>query len=54
MKFKKPKFWDKKHPNLISYILFPLTFLLEANNFFLKFKSKKKLKSKQYVLVIFI
>ncbi len=46
MKFKKPKFWDKKHPNLISYILFPLTFLLEANNFLLKFKSKKKIKIK--------
>ena len=42
MKFEKPKFWDFKKPNLISYLLFPLTLLISLNNFFLKFKSKKK------------
>ena len=42
MKFKKPKFWDFKKPSLISYLLFPFTFLISLNNFFLKFKSKKK------------
>ena len=42
MKFKKPKFWDLKKPNLISYILFPFTLFIFLNNFFLKLKSKKK------------
>ena len=42
MKFKKPKFWDFKKPNLISYLLFPFTLLISLNNFFLRFKSKKK------------
>ena len=42
MKFKKPKFWDFKKPNLISHLLFPFTLLISLNNFFLKFKSKKK------------
>ena len=40
MKLKKPKFWDNKHPNFISYILLPLTFPFIINNFFLKFKKK--------------
>ena len=39
MKFKKPKFWDYQRPNLLSYILLPLTFPLIINNFLL---SKKK------------
>ena len=41
MKFKKPKFWDLKKPNIISYLLFPLTLFISINNLFLKFKSKK-------------
>ena len=40
MKLKKPKFWDYKRPNLISYLLLPLTFPLIINNFILKFKKK--------------
>ena len=48
MKFKKPKFWDYKKPNLLSYLLLPLTFPLIINNFFLKSKknhdSKKRIK----------
>ena len=40
MKLKKPKFWDYKQPNLISYLLLPLTFPLIINNFILKFKKK--------------
>jgi tetraacyldisaccharide 4'-kinase len=40
MKLKKPKFWDYKRPNFISYILLPLTFPLIINNFLLKFKKK--------------
>ena len=45
MKFKKPKFWDLKKPNLLSYVLFPFTVLVRINNFFLNnkrlFKSDK-------------
>ena len=39
---KKPKFWDLKKPNLLANILLPLTLFIKLNNFFLKFKSKKK------------
>ena len=45
MKFKKPKFWDYQRPNLLSYILLPLTFPLILNNFFL---NKKKNKNKNH------
>ena len=40
MKLKKPKFWDYKKPNLISYLLLPLTFPVIINNFLLNFKKK--------------
>ena len=39
MKFKKPKFWDYKKPNLLSHLLLPLTFPLVINNFFLNHKN---------------
>ena len=42
MKFKKPKFWDLKKPNLAAYLLFPFTFFLRLNNFFLDLNQKKK------------
>ncbi len=42
MKFNKPKFWDYKKQNLISYLLLPLTILLIINNFLLRKKSKKE------------
>ena len=35
MKFKKPKFWDKKKPTFLSYLLLPFSFPLIINNFFL-------------------
>tara|TARA_B100000780_G_C21017675_1_gene407757 strand:+ start:17 stop:955 length:939 start_codon:yes stop_codon:yes gene_type:complete len=38
MKLKKPKFWDDKKPNFLSYFLLPLTFPIIINNFFLKRK----------------
>ena len=39
MIFKKPNFWDKNKPNIISYLLIPLTLPLHISNFFLnKFK----------------
>ncbi len=51
MKFKKPKFWDYQRPNLLSYILLPLTFPLILNNFFL---NKKKIKKKIISLKKFV
>tara|TARA_B100001027_G_C16249747_1_gene323803 strand:- start:26 stop:154 length:129 start_codon:yes stop_codon:yes gene_type:complete len=41
MKFKKPKFWDLKKPNLLSYLLLPLTIPVRINNYFLNKKIKK-------------
>ena len=39
MIFKKPNFWDKNKPNIISVLLIPLTLPLHISNFFLnKFK----------------
>ena len=45
MKFIKPKFWDYQRPNLLSYILLPLTFPLIINNFFLS--QKKNIQKNQ-------
>ena len=35
MIFKKPVFWDKNKPSIISFLLMPLTLPLHINNFFL-------------------
>jgi len=43
MKFKKP--------NLISYLLLPLTLVVVINNFFLRFKSKRKNKKIKSICV---
>ena len=51
MNFKKPKFWDKKKPNFISYLLFPLTLFISISNLFLRFKSKKKNKKIKSICV---
>ena len=42
MKIKKPKFWDYPRPNLLSYILLPLTLPLIVNNFLLSLKKHKE------------
>ena len=42
MQFIKPKFWDLKKPNLLSYLLLPLTIPIRINNMLLDLKSKKK------------
>ena len=42
MKFKKPKFWDYKKPNLIAYLLIPLSLIFKINNIILNIKPKKK------------
>ena len=45
MKLKKPKFWDYKYPNFLSYLLLPFTFPIIINNFLLNLK--KNIKSNQ-------
>jgi len=40
IKLKKPKFWDYKKPNLLSYLLLPLTLPILINNFFLDLRKK--------------
>ena len=48
MKISKPKFWDFKRPNYLSYLLLPFTLPVIINNFFLSFKKKnnnKKIKT---------
>ncbi len=42
MKFKKPKFWDFKKPNLISYLLLPFTLPFYLKNKFVKRNSHLK------------
>tara|TARA_B100000989_G_scaffold211452_1_gene160493 strand:- start:400 stop:1350 length:951 start_codon:yes stop_codon:yes gene_type:complete len=42
MKLKKPKFWNLKRPNLISYLLSPFTIPVRINNLLLHYRSIKK------------
>ena len=42
MRISKPKFWDYKKPNYISYLLLPFTLPIILNNYFLSFKKNKK------------
>ena len=44
MKLKKPKFWDYKRPNVISYFFLPITYLIQLINFLYK---KEKIKSEK-------
>jgi len=41
MNLKKPKFWDDRKPNCVSYLLLPLTLPIIINNFFLKKKKNQ-------------
>ena len=41
MKLKKPKFWDKKKPNILVFLLWPLSIIYKI---IIKLKSKKKIK----------
>ena len=54
MKFKKPKFWDIKKPNIYSYILLPIAFLIQVFAYFKKKRKLMILKSRQSVLEIFM
>jgi tetraacyldisaccharide 4'-kinase len=51
MKFKKPKFWDLKKSNLLSFLLLPFTLPILINNFFLNFKSNDKNKKVKTICV---
>jgi len=42
MQLKKPKFWDKKKTNLISYLLLPFTLIIKLNNLLQSFALPKK------------
>ena len=42
MKFKKPKFWDYKKPNIISYLLLPISVLVKMAKFIKNLTVKKK------------
>ncbi len=42
MKLKKPDFWDQKNPNIISYLLLPVMYLIKIINFIYK---KEKIKT---------
>ena len=42
MKFKKPKFWDYKKPNIISYLLLPISVLVKLAKFIKNVTIKKK------------
>ena len=41
MKLKKPNFWDYKKPNILAYILLPITYLINFINFL---NNKNKIK----------
>ena len=52
MKLKKPKFWDYKKPNIISYILWPISFFLKIiYNLNKIINSKKKYKEIKTICV---
>jgi len=46
MKLQKPKFWDYKKPNILSYLLLPFTIPLIINNLILKLKKTNSSGSK--------
>ena len=45
MIINKPKFWDIKNPNFISYLLLPFTLIVHLNNLFQNLKIPKKNKN---------
>ena len=51
MRLKKPKFWDLKKPNFISYLLAPLTLPIIISNFIRNFTPKQKSKDLKTICV---
>jgi tetraacyldisaccharide 4'-kinase len=50
MNLKKPKFWDQKKPNILAYLLLPLSLLLDLLKL-LRLKKKTK-KSKIKTIIV--
>ena len=50
MNLKKPKFWDQKKPNIIAYLLLPLSFLLDLLKLLRLNKKTKKSKIKTIIV----
>ena len=46
MNLKKPKFWNYQNPNIISYLLLPIAFLVKAVGAFVKTSNPKKFEIK--------
>jgi len=51
MILKKPKFWDYKKPNVISYILWPISIFIEIVNLLKTINPKKKYSSIKTICV---
>ena len=51
MILKKPDFWNKEKPNIISFLLTPFTLPLLINNFFLNKFKKVKSKKIYYICI---
>ena len=49
MKLKKPKFWDIKKPNLIAYLLLPISLIIQLF-VIIKNLTQKNIKLNVYVL----
>tara|TARA_Y100001958_G_C21170853_1_gene502676 strand:+ start:12 stop:938 length:927 start_codon:yes stop_codon:yes gene_type:complete len=46
MNLKKPNFWDQKQPNLYSYLLLPITFILKIFYYFKRITASQKMNIK--------
>ena len=51
MNFLKPKFWDYKKPNFVSFLLLPFTLLILISNFLKSFRVQKKIKNIKTVCI---
>jgi len=51
MQFIKPKFWDLKKPNILSYLLLPFTIPIRINNLLINLKTQKKNKKIKTICV---
>ena len=54
MYFNKPKFWDYKRSNYLSYLLLPFTVIIIFSNWIDQFFLKKNLKLRLFVWEIYI
>ena len=46
MNLKKPKFWDYKKPNILAYLLYPISLVIKVVNYSKNKKIQKKFKIK--------